>query len=127
VLVSVVVFALSTAAGAAIAAYILEEGDQGPAGPVGPRGERGPEGGPPGPQGERGPRGPRGPRGFAGADATVDEDSVFDAIESDPFRAASAIQPELDPDPAEVLSALDDLCFDLTFAPALENEFLTCP
>jgi hypothetical protein len=127
VLVSIVVFALATACGTVLASFVLEKGDRGPVGPIGPRGERGPEGGPPGPEGDRGPRGRRGPRGVAGLDGTVDEDSVFDAIESDPYRAATAVQSDLDPDPADVLSALQSLCSDLSYSAALEDEYISCP
>jgi hypothetical protein len=52
---------------------------------------------------------------------------VFEAIESDSSRAASAIQPGLDPDPSDVMSALESLCSDLSYAPALESEVITCP
>src|SRR4051794_11790894 len=83
------VLVLSTAAGTAFGALVLERGERGPAGPAGPQGERGPTGGPRGPQGARGPRGRIGPQGESGA---VDEQSVLDAIDNDPSSVASSIQ-----------------------------------
>jgi hypothetical protein len=118
------VLVLSTAAGTALGAFVLEEGDRGPVGPPGPQGERGPAGGPRGPQGARGPRGPAGPPGPAGG---VDEQSVLDAIDSDPSSVTSSIQSSLDPDPADLKSDVQTMCSDLQSAEALQDVYITCP
>src|SRR3954453_4628761 len=47
----------------------------------------------PGPQGPSGERGPRGHTGSHGPAATVDDDAVLSAGESDPQRVAQAVQP----------------------------------
>ena len=98
---------LAAGVGAAAAGAILERG---PTGPPGPRGAVGPQG-PAGPEGPasttRGPRGPRGPEGPPGR---VDEEAVYQAIESDPARVAQAVEAELDPSPSEVQDNLDRLC-----------------
>ena len=48
------------------------------------------------------------------------------AIEADPARVATAIQADLDPDPSDVQSNLDDLCSSLSLTPALDSEVLPC-
>jgi Collagen triple helix repeat (20 copies) len=85
---------LAAAVGFGVALIGVKDGEQGPVGqtgPPGPTGEQGPPGqdaskvGPRGPKGERGPRGPQGPQG------SVDEQAVFDAINSDPDQVNQAI------------------------------------
>jgi len=75
-----------------IAAVVIERGPAGPTGERGMAGVRGPVG--PAGVGERGARGERGPRGRtgpAGPAGQADEESVFEAIESDPERARQAV------------------------------------
>jgi hypothetical protein len=88
---------------------------QGPA--SGPRGPRGP-------QGEQGPRGPQGPTGPPGG---ADEQDVLDAISNNPADVADAIQADLDPDPSDVQSNLEDLCSSLRLSEALSNDIISCP
>jgi hypothetical protein len=87
--------------------------------------------GPVGPVGEEGPRGPRGPAG----ETAVSADEVQAAIDEDPSAVAASLsglldyqdnQQNLDPDPADVQSSLDDLCTELSFSEALSDTFLPC-
>lgn len=92
-----------------------------------------------GPQGEDGPPGPRGKRGPPGADAqdvAIDPELVYEAIEQDPQRVSDAVldsldpyalQSQMDPDPANVLRDLQDLCSQLSLTEALADEFISCP
>jgi hypothetical protein len=116
-----VTFAASTALSVALASTVLRQGPTGATGPAGPSG-------PPGPAGpashKRGPRGPEGPPGPAGS---VDDQSVYDAINADPAQVAQSIQPSLDPDPADVERELGDLCLSLQNTNALSNESILCP
>lgn len=89
VLIAVVAVALlASAGGAMFSTLALERGARGPQGTPGATGPAGPVGvagdqGRPGPAGPAGPAGRRGPPGEA---ATVDEESVWDAIEADDGR-----------------------------------------
>ena len=83
-----------------------------------------------GSEGDRGPRGSRGPKGPPGRDADaapLDPEEVYRLIEDDPDRVTQAIQASLDPDPADVESDLETLCFDLGLTEALSDESLFCP
>jgi hypothetical protein len=51
---------------------------------------------------------------------------VLSAIESDPSRAAQAIEASLNPSPDDIKTSLDSLCSSLRLAPALQNEVLNC-
>jgi hypothetical protein len=100
--------------------------------------KRGPVGaeGPHGPAGEPGAVGSRGPRGFhgrSGAAAQVDDESVLEAVESDPSRVAFAVQDSLDPSPGDIARELSDLdssfrelCDTLRFAQALTDVYISC-
>jgi hypothetical protein len=115
-LVVLVAMAASMAAGIGITATVIERGATGPTGPRGPEGEEGPIG-ETGLTGDRGPRGrpgPPGPEGPEGPTSSIEDEDVWMVIESDTTRLADA-------------AGVSDLCFDLEFAPALEDEFLTCP
>ena len=92
-----------------------------------------PEPGPGGPAGDQGPPGQRGARGPAGS-AEVDEDAVWEVVESDPQRVTELVQDNLDPSPSDVRSEveqvasdLSSLCSNLRLAEALSNEVLICP
>jgi hypothetical protein len=122
----VVVAAVAIAGGATASEVVVKRGPAGPQGPVGaigPRGPQGDPGGPPGPRGPRGVRGPAGPQGPAGA---VNEDNVLTAISDNSSEVASDIQSDLDPDPAQVQSNLDDLCGALNLSDALSDTVLPC-
>lgn len=91
------------------------------------------EPGPRGPAGERGPRGVAGPVGPAG-EAEVDSEDVFGTLEEDPQRITDLVQDNLDPNPSELQSGIDDvasdlttLCEDLNLTDALYDEYLSCP
>jgi hypothetical protein len=84
--------------------------------------------GPAGPQGEQGPAGPQGPS------AELDDEDVWDIVESDPDRVTQLVEPNLDPAPADVADDLEtvtqelsSLCSDLEFSDALANDVLVCP
>jgi hypothetical protein len=99
-----------------------------------------PEPGPRGPQRAQVPAGETGPRGPAGH-AEVDEDAVWQIVESDPQRVTNLVEDNLDPSPADVQSEVEDLsgqvddvasnlsslCSDLSLTDALSNEVLSCP
>jgi hypothetical protein len=94
-----------------------------------------------GPEGTRGASGPRGPRGPEGS-TEVDASEVQAAIDDDPDTVATSlsghldyqdIQQNLDPDPADLESELQDvsdkldrLCSDLSFSAAVENDITAC-
>jgi hypothetical protein len=75
-----------------VSALVIDRGPLGPTGAVGPAG-------PPGPPGREGPashrRGPRGPQGPEGRQGSVDDESVMEAIESDPSRVADAVKDDV--------------------------------
>jgi hypothetical protein len=92
-----------------------------------------PEPGPRGPEGVQGPSGERGSRGPAGH-AEVDEDAVWEVVESDPQRVTDLVEDNLDPSPTDVQTNVEDvasnlssLCSDLSLTNALSNEVLPCP
>lgn len=129
-LVVLVAIAGSVAAGIAIATTVIERGARGPVGSQGPEGDEGPTGDS-GPAGARGRRGPLGPPGPAG---TIEDEDVWAVIESDSSRLSDDIEDEavwgvIESDTSRLAGAagVSDLCFDLQFAPALQDEFLTCP
>jgi collagen triple helix repeat protein len=111
-----VAMAASMAAGIGIASTVIERGATGPAGPPGPEGEEGLPGdtGLTGARGARGPAGPPGAEGPPGPAGSSEDEDVWAVIESDTSRLADA-------------AGVSDLCSDLEFAPALEDELLTCP
>jgi len=92
---------LGAAGGLGLAEVFIGKPAPGPVGPRGPEGR-------PGLAGSPGPVGPRGKPGKAGETAKVDSDAVVNAIDDDPGAVAGAIQPELDPDPADLCTRLQD-------------------
>ena len=94
-----------------------------------------------GPGGSRGATGPSGPRGPEG-DASIEASNVQSAIDEDPDAVAASlsghldyedIQQNLDPDPADVESELQDvrdkrdaLCSDLSLSSAVQNDVTAC-
>ncbi len=112
-LVVLVAVGASMASGIGIATTVIERGAEGPAGPEGPGGDEGPAG-EWGRTGDRGPRGRVGPPGPRGAAGSIEDEDVWSVIELDQSRLAEA-------------AGVSDLCSDLQFAPALEDEFLICP
>jgi hypothetical protein len=115
-LVVLVAIVASVGAGIGIATTVIQRGAPGRVGPQGPRGEEGPQGetGLSGARGRRGPPGLMGPQGPRGPARSIEDEAVWEVIESDTSRLADA-------------AGVSDLCFDLRFAPALQDEFLTCP
>jgi hypothetical protein len=111
----------------AVGSWVVQRGPEGPPGATGPEGPIGATGPPGRPSNRRGPVGPTGPPGPKGRPGRVDEEAVYEAIEAHPSRVAAAIQPALDPDPADVSSDLDALCNELAFADALSDELIFCP
>lgn len=100
---------IAAAVGFGVAVIGVKQGDQGPVGDTGPQGLVGEQGspgqdaskvGPRGPRGERGPSGPRGPTG------EVDEQAVFDAINSDPDQVNEAINGASAPTANSICDAL---------------------
>jgi hypothetical protein len=101
VFASLVSAAAGAGGGVALSASVVKRGPTGDTGPSGPRGAQGP-------QGESG--------------EAVDEETIYAAIENDPQRVAEAIQDSLDgsviqanmdPNPADVESNLEDLCSEI--------------
>ena len=86
--VALLVFVLSTGAGAGISTLLIERG----------------------PRGQPGPRGAEGPRGRPGR---ADAASVLEAIRRQPARVAGAVQDQLEPSPAELGSRVDTLEADV--------------
>jgi hypothetical protein len=101
--------------------------------------------GPTGPAGEVGPRGPMGPMG----DTEVSASDVAAAVDEDPDAVAASlsghldyqdIQQNLDPDPSDLASDVDDaataandarstvedLCSQLSLSDALSDDYISC-
>lgn len=120
------VLVIALGGSAAISAAVVQRGPEGPAGATGPAGPVGPQGDAASKVGPRGPRGRRGEAGPEGAAGSADEEAVMEAIESDPRRVAQAVQSKLDPDPSDVQSNLEELCTDLSYNQAVENDLPPC-
>jgi hypothetical protein len=52
---------------------------------------------------------------------------VLDAISNNSTEVADVIQADLDPDPSDVESNLEDLCSSLQLSDALSNDIISCP